>query len=176
MTSDAFVFGPGSTKGHSFVSVDDFSKHHDQKFLNQLEFDFFIQLYRHPTVAVLFCQFGEHAWCRRGVKRRRTFWHCLGIADAFRFFVESTKKNSESSARPDLRSIAEDAGVRAQVRESMRQLLRKAEHISTQSFVCLHRRQWRNLSRRSFFRAAKTHCQMKYVCTMPCFSRHCWMI
>ena len=44
-------FGLGFTKGHSFVSVDDFSKHHDQKFLNQLEFDFF-------SIAQT-----SHSWC-----------------------------------------------------------------------------------------------------------------
>ena len=56
-------FGSGSTIGHSFVSVDDFSQYYGQKFFNQVGFDFLFDCTDVPeasaTFGVLFCLFGE---------------------------------------------------------------------------------------------------------------------
>ena len=121
---------------HSLVSVDIFSMHHDQESLNQLEFDFNSIVHTSHSLVFYFVSSVSMHGVGEASRGGEAFWYCVDIADAFRYLLCRNKK-SESFVWRNCAQFPTDAGVRwAQVRESMTELLRKVENVSTQSFAC----------------------------------------
>ena len=152
--------------GHSLVSVDIFSKHHDQEFLNQFDCVFsFTQTSRSWCVNLRV----RGAWRRRRGKRRGNMY-CVDFVDAFRLLLSREKKNKRFVWR-DCVLFPNNVGVRwAQVSESrdgvaaqkQRTFPRRVSHVSNASRE--------KISRERLFWADQPLCWTRNDSNMPCFS------